>query len=265
MKAIDVEKIKLSINETGQHLLLSWSNPEPDIRPTCYDTHLQYMSSCHENWTVAYNNKTRNFSLAVTQGRGRYGFKVRMRYGCRGSSWSTWTREKWTIEGNSVPCNMDPPQGTAYYPVLWTLIAVILILLLFLSTQKWIRNYILQNIPDPKHVQQNMLNFSHSAWWENTSLKGECVAIEVEEVVIDQVNQDEKKHKEEEQKAEEEEDDEEEEEERQREKEEEDMVQLLTEEGCGDLRILEGGSPVPALAQPGISYGGTYILWPSQT
>ncbi|XP_041940354.1 cytokine receptor-like factor 2 [Alosa sapidissima] len=162
-KAIDVEKIKLSINETGQHLLLSWSNPEPSIRPECYDTHLQYMSSCHENWTVAYNNKTKNFSLAVTQGRGRYGFKVRMRYGSRGSSWSAWTREKWTLEGNSVPCDMGPPQGTAYYPVLWTLIAVILILLLFLSTQKWIRNYILQNIPDPKHVQQNMLNFSHSA------------------------------------------------------------------------------------------------------
>lgn len=51
--AIDAKKIKPNINESGHDLVLSWSNPETTVFERCYDTHIQFKSSCHANWTVS--------------------------------------------------------------------------------------------------------------------------------------------------------------------------------------------------------------------
>ncbi|XP_063068952.1 cytokine receptor-like factor 2 [Engraulis encrasicolus] len=125
-----------------------------------------------------------------------------MRYECRDEDWSGWSVVEWR-EG--APCHLptkDPqsPQAssTAYYHVLWLLLAVIAGLVFCLMKQEWIKKNLFQIIPDAKNVQYNMLNFSHSAaWWDRqTSSKVDCVIVEVEEVSPSKLDLEEKKEEE---------------------------------------------------------------------
>lgn len=87
------------------------------------------------------------------------------------------------------------------------------------------------------------------------------MAIEVEEVALEnKINREEKNEEEEE----------EEEREEEKEVEAEQTVKMMTEEDYGDMHGEEGGSPAPTQAHPGFSCGGAYIhqaseAWPSQT
>lgn len=100
----------------------------------------------------------------------------------------------------------------------------------------------------------------------------DCEPIEVEEVITNKINQegkkdDEKRELQTEEEEEEKKEEVEEEEEKQQDKEidREETVQLLTVVDCGNMYEADGGSPVPTPAHAGISYGGGYIHWPSQT
>ncbi|KAL2081338.1 hypothetical protein ACEWY4_023191 [Coilia grayii] len=298
--AIDARKIKLNISDMAKCTNLSWSRPEESVRAVCYETEVQHRSVCDEQWTSKTVRGTQKLSLCVTRTRKNYGFRVRMRYECRDEEWSAWTSEKWREDSNPDSC-LPKPRSTAHYHVLWLLVAVIAGLFFCLWKQHWIRKNVFQSIPDAKNVQYNILNFSHSAWWDSqASSKGDCVIVEIEEVSPNKIRQEEKKEGEEkeeeekedcddndekevkqeeveveekkgeEEKEEEEEDgdgddDDDDDDDEEKPEEKEEVERMTTEEDYGDVHAHQGRSTNIICSGPYIHWGQTSKLWPSQT
>ncbi|XP_028847619.1 cytokine receptor-like factor 2 [Denticeps clupeoides] len=193
---INSDNIKMSINVTGHNTTVTWTNPNKNISGRCYSTELQYRRSCNTHWQEQTFDVMEDFVNVFYLTRGNYLFRLRMKYGCIDKSeWSAWV-DQWRNDTEHDACVLQVPVANwSFYYALLALVPVTLVLL-FCIIKRICQNN-LPVVPDPKHVQEKILNLSQSQgrsfflyvsqWWDSVSQdnqKYECNTVMIEVVSL---------------------------------------------------------------------------------
>uniref|UniRef100_A0AAY4EDH1 Fibronectin type-III domain-containing protein n=1 Tax=Denticeps clupeoides TaxID=299321 RepID=A0AAY4EDH1_9TELE len=174
------------INVTGHNTTVTWTNPNKNISGRCYSTELQYRRSCNTHWQPSPRLKEQTFDVmedfvnVFYLTRGNYLFRLRMKYGCIDKSeWSAWVDQCLWRTGLFI---------MLYWH--WCL-SHLFALVTYNLNVSYNLCIICQNnlpvVPDPKHVQEKILNLSQSQWWDSVSQdnqKYECNTVMIEVVSL---------------------------------------------------------------------------------
>ncbi|KTF98716.1 hypothetical protein cypCar_00023314 [Cyprinus carpio] len=181
---IDPDQIIFEISNTLHGITVTWSTPDKNTIPECYEAQVQFKSQCVKEWkegqrTVTHTHEVYSLNLSTISMKKNYDFRIRMRKACQDKNWSNWTTvQSWG--NNTGACTVD---ASTY---IWVYILIIVLpltafLLVCLLTQQGIRKLIFPEVPDPKHLKNKIMDAEQSQWWENlTQWNEECSTTDVE-------------------------------------------------------------------------------------
>ncbi|XP_018594670.1 cytokine receptor-like factor 2 [Scleropages formosus] len=190
LRDINPANIDWRISNTSDSIVVTWGNPNTQIKNSCYESDLQYKRQTDNEWKNA-QLKGFFFSLPSPDWRKNYAFRLRMKYACLEKQWSSWTPEKlWknaTFPGPDTPSDVD-----ANFYVLLLLIPLTMFMLYCMFSQKRMRRLLVSQIPDPKHTFDDLLNMEQSQWWPSLENPcGDCVTVELEVVCMEKEEEEE--------------------------------------------------------------------------
>nr|XP_015218861.1 PREDICTED: cytokine receptor-like factor 2 [Lepisosteus oculatus] len=176
-----------NVTVTGKldNIILKWNTPREG--KNCYESNLQYKTQHDKHWQ---SKILQDFSLTLqkTDNEKCYLFRVRFRYNdiCSGSNWSEWSPQITWRNGSVIDsCLVYNYNLKWYFSPLIILIPAVLLYCIF--KVKRIRRTFLPQIPDPKHIFEELFNHDEAlqcpgAVRDNYS---ECVPTEIEIICLE--------------------------------------------------------------------------------
>ncbi|TRY66224.1 hypothetical protein DNTS_006064, partial [Danionella cerebrum] len=161
---IDPDQIGFSISNSSNEAVVTWTIPQANTTdPRCYSTEVQYKIQCVEDWKYGQrielkqgNEVTGQVKLNTISKKKNYDFRLRMKLWCLQKDWSNWTKvQHWG--NNSDACKVDTPSYLWIY-IVFIVLPLTAFLLVCLLSQQRLRNLILPDVPDAKHLKNLIID-----------------------------------------------------------------------------------------------------------
>ncbi|GAA6108272.1 cytokine receptor-like factor 2 [Tachysurus ichikawai] len=164
--SVELNTFNMKISHTSHSLNLSWDKPDQQKSELCYRTHVQYRSHCETSWKNNTNISRFSFVLPAPDMKKNYAFRIRMRLECTQKTWGEWSPVKYW-RNDTGPCITEASSFTVKHYLLISMAPVAGFMLVYAITHDRVRRLVLPIIPDPKHIQEKILNIEQVQWWSN--------------------------------------------------------------------------------------------------